>query len=1465
MTINIADNNPRVQYSVAEGATQSTFSVPFEFFDNEDLTVYVDNVQKVLDFHYTVTGGDGSTGTITMSVTGATGGSTVTITRDVTLERITDFPVSGAFNIVSLNTELDRFTAIAADLNDRISRSLLLKDYDENINESTFTLPLFDDRRGRILAFDGVFGNPVAGPLLDDANNLIDRVNDIARLADIEDGTLATNAIQNLATVYTDIPVAAYYANQINTVSTRINDVSNVAANLSVLNTITLNLNDIVAAGQNITDIISVNTNISSVGTVAANIASVNTVAANIASVISVANDLTEAISEVETVANDLNEAVSEIDTVANNIANVNIVGTNISNVNSVGPSISNVNTVAANIIDVNTVATNIGNLTTLSNINSDVSVVAGIATNVTTVAGISSDVTTVSSNNLNITTVAGISGNITTVAGISANVTTVAGSISSVNTVSTNVSNVNTTAANIANINTVANAINDVSTVSSDIAAVITAANDLNEAVSEIETVAASITNVDSVGNAIGNVNNVSANIADVNTVATNITDVSTVAAKVGVGQDITVVASSISDVTTVSGSISNVNIAAGNTTNINTVAANIVNVNAVAGSISDVNTVAFISSDVTTVAADGADIGAVATDIANVNTVAGSILNVNTTATNISDVTTVAGEIGVTGDVTIVAGQLGAGGAVTNVSAAINNVITVSQNLANVNNFAEVYRISANAPTTSLDTGDLWYDTLNTALKVYDGSQWTQGVLSGSGFLPLTGGTMSGDISMAGNDIYTNNGSLQMGTGIIYGNTFSGNATTATKLQALSTNPTSDSVVFWDVSAGNYAYLDFASLDAGTLNGLNSTQFLRSDANDTLNAVINGSDSLPLVQVTAGKAYFGSTGRSTMNLAVSSSTGVKANVGGTEYTMWHAGNDGSGSGLDADTVDGIQASSFLRSDADDSASGDITFTESIQIQSGGGSGNPIRIGSGFGTGGSATIHRLNGDLYLQYANGQASTNVYLGGGGTTANINMQNGSISYIGNIYNNGWFRNNYSGVGLYNEVTTQHFYSDDDDWWNIAGGTGANGLRFRDEHAGTIRGSVYANAENSIGFLDAGGNWAIQHVNDAGTYFYTDNNTEEFKVGRDTVTGDYGTVQTSTTKNYWGGYSINGQYVFMSDHASAVGIYNDIDNEWMLYAARNGGVSLYYDGSGKLDTTSSGVTVNGGISINDANTQINEGATDSVRVQTNYGYVDVGPQNSSWSHFQTDRPSFYFNKYIRAEGSIGVYGGTAYMDATYVYGDGSNLTNLPAGAPSITGTVSVGTSSLEIEQTGGTNYYRKFYRSGFTSAVPWLSERYWQAGAISSNAYGIKAVSMNNAYGTDLMIFNYSFQGYTFGVGVTAPSYTTSSDINLKENIVGITDAITKVQSLNGYYYNLIGKDETKIGVIAQEVEVNLPELVKTQLKNQEDFGVEGAETFKTVEYQGLIPVLIEAIKEQQSTITALEARITALEG
>lgn len=149
MTINLSDNSPRISYTVAAGVTQSSFTVPFDFFEEGDVNVYVDGVLKTITTDYTVSGGSGTGGTVTMSVTGISGGSSVVITRSIPLERTTDFPTSGPFDVTSLNEELDRITAINADLNDEVGRSLRLTDADAAAN---LTIPL--SRANKVLAFD---------------------------------------------------------------------------------------------------------------------------------------------------------------------------------------------------------------------------------------------------------------------------------------------------------------------------------------------------------------------------------------------------------------------------------------------------------------------------------------------------------------------------------------------------------------------------------------------------------------------------------------------------------------------------------------------------------------------------------------------------------------------------------------------------------------------------------------------------------------------------------------------------------------------------------------------------------------------------------------------------------------------------------------------------------------------------------------------------------------------------------------------------------------------------------------------------------------------------------------------------------------------------------------------------------------------------------------------------------------
>ena len=80
-------------------------------------------------------------------------------------------------------------------------------------------------------------------------------------------------------------------------------------------------------------------------------------------------------------------------------------------------------------------------------------------------------------------------------------------------------------------------------------------------------------------------------------------------------------------------------------------------------------------------------------------------------------------------------------------------------------------------------------------------------------------------------------------------------------------------------------------------------------------------------------------------------------------------------------------------------------------------------------------------------------------------------------VHDIYNDNWFRNNGSGVGLYNQSTGMHWYSDSVHYMNLGAGQTAHGIRFRDNHDSTVRGYVYANNSNQIGFLNASGNWSI----------------------------------------------------------------------------------------------------------------------------------------------------------------------------------------------------------------------------------------------------------------------------------------------------------------------------------------------------------------------------------------------------
>jgi len=113
------------------------------------------------------------------------------------------------------------------------------------------------------------------------------------------------------------------------------------------------------------------------------------------------------------------------------------------------------------------------------------------------------------------------------------------------------------------------------------------------------------------------------------------------------------------------------------------------------------------------------------------------------------------------------------------------------------------------------------------------------------------------------------------------------------------------------------------------------------------------------------------------TGNLIVSSS-----NITANGNTVWHAGNDGSGSGLDADTLDGVQGSSFLRSDqADIKTGGTLTFNDSVLL--GIGTSNDLLIFHN----GATSLENRNGDFNLFNTADDKDVTIYTdnGSGGFT------------------------------------------------------------------------------------------------------------------------------------------------------------------------------------------------------------------------------------------------------------------------------------------------------------------------------------------------------------------------------------------------------------------------------------------------------------------------------------------------
>ena len=150
------------------------------------------------------------------------------------------------------------------------------------------------------------------------------------------------------------------------------------------------------------------------------------------------------------------------------------------------------------------------------------------------------------------------------------------------------------------------------------------------------------------------------------------------------------------------------------------------------------------------------------------------------------------------------------------------------------------------------------------------------------------------------------------------------------------------------------------------------------------------------------------------------------------------------------------------------------------------------------------------------------------------------------------------------------------------------------------------------------------------------------------------------------------------------------------------------------------------------------------------------------------------------------------------------------------------------------------------------------------AAGANNYTLP-FSYGSANSANYVVQRNSSGGFSMGA-LTCTSVTSSGDViayssddRLKDRTGGIQNALDKVSSLQGFYYNwnetaqeLGFTDEDQVGLSAQDVEAIMPEVVKSAPINEEH-----GTDYKTIQYEKLVPLLVESIKELKAEIDELK--------
>ena len=243
----------------------------------------------------------------------------------------------------------------------------------------------------------------------------------------------------------------------------------------------------------------------------------------------------------------------------------------------------------------------------------------------------------------------------------------------------------------------------------------------------------------------------------------------------------------------------------------------------------------------------------------------------------------------------------------------------------------------------------------------------------------------------------------------------------------------------------------------------------------------------------------------------------------------------------------------------------------------------------------------------------------------------------------------------------------------------------------------------------------------------------------------------------------------------------------------------------------------------------------------------GSTALGQENVSWG--TTNFTSGYQNTAGDTNAAVGTGGSatamgkynTASADASMALNRGTTATNQAATSMGLgttadnVGMLAIGVNNAAgIGDTSANSYY---YADGAGTGAP-IGVAFVIGNGDVNASNGLAGNNPSNAF-----VVNYD------GSATLSGDLTINSDMRLKSNIISLSGALAKLLEIDGKTYTMKSNEkDAKIGLLAQDVQKVLPELVK------ESDDMQGT---LSVNYQGLIPVLINAIKEQQEQIDELK--------